>query len=111
MGGSAITSLLHRLAQPSQDGLWVPSQNASFLDKSIHTLFLHGQVSLLPSQNVSLLGKSFGRQVLRPVKKAMYLSPGCPMVFSTHTLEVIQCYSAAAWLGTWPVTEKSTVYW
>ena len=46
-GGSGITSLMYRLAQPSQDGLLVPSQNTSFSDISICTLFLHGRC---PSQ-------------------------------------------------------------
>ena len=37
---SGVASLLHRLAQPCQDGLLVPSQNSSFLEELSHTMFL-----------------------------------------------------------------------
>ena len=41
-----VTYLMHRLAQPSWDGLVVLSQNASFTDKSICTLLLHRKCPL-----------------------------------------------------------------
>ena len=86
MGDSGVASLMHRLAQPSQDGLVVHCQNVSFADKSIHTLLLHGWCPSWTGLSISFmecvpLGKSLGTQVLlRPFNKTTYHSPGCPTV-------------------------------
>ena len=84
MGNSGVASLLHRLAQPSQDGLLVPSQNRSSLDSQVtqcsftesvphrQVCFLHGIQPGPVSQHAGPLGAS---------QQTMYHSPGCPMVF------------------------------
>ena len=96
---------MHRLAQPSQDGLMVPSWNVSS-DKSINTV---------PSWNVSFVDRSLCTQVLLGlVNKSKYHSPWCPMVFWGWVLlpSVITCIKTqSVRSGGQLVTEKPTIHW
>ena len=79
--------LLHRLAQPSQEGLLVPSKNRSFSDKSIQTLILHRRCPLWTGISAfmewSHLDKSLGMQVLLgPANKLHITVLDVPWCFS-----------------------------
>ena len=84
--------LMHRLAQPSWDGLLVPSQNASFADKSYTA----------PLLMVSFTDRPLATQVLlRPFNKTMYHSPGCPAVQVWNGVWKCLCPTLGAKLLSW----------
>ena len=116
MGDSGITSLVHRLSQPFQDGLMVPSWNMSFLDKSIQTLVLHGWCSFQTGVSASFtewshLDKSLNMQVLlEPVNKLHITALDVPQCFSLQSLaphvityiktqSLVVCYSMVGQLA------------
>ena len=72
MGSLWVASVMHRLGQPAQDGLLIPSQNSQFKHCSFveDVLLKSVNSSTVPSWKLSFSDQS----------KTMYHRPGCPMV-------------------------------
>ena len=109
MGNSGVTSLLHRLVQPTKGGLVVPYWNTSFMDKSICTLSLHRRFPLWTGLSASFMecippGQVFWHAGPLGTGQPNYVSQSWMphgvfwaesfLSVQQHTLEVSQWYSA-----------------